>query len=79
MLDKKIQTALQEPYQRELFAKNVLNPVFGKLFSMQERPVEVSEKPTKSESAVIEKVLIYGTIQLEDGTEIFCYELNKVR
>ena len=32
-------------------------------------------QPNKSEQAVIQSVSIYGTINLEDGTEITCYEI----
>ena len=76
MLAEEIKKALQKPYQRELFAKDVLKPVFANTFILHERPIEVSEKPNKSELAVIEKVLIYGKIELEDGTEIVCYEIK---
>lgn len=72
-----IQTALQKPYDRILFGKEVLSPVFGSCFTMLDRPVPtaVGMRPNKSEQAVIQSVAIYGNIHLEDGTEITCYEI----
>lgn len=73
-----IQNALQKPYDRILFGKEVLSPVFGSCFTMLDRPVPSAGEmqPNKSEQAVIQSVSIYGTINLEDGTEITCYEIN---
>ncbi|MCU0417790.1 MAG: N-6 DNA methylase [Cytophagaceae bacterium] len=71
-----IQTALQKPYDRILFGKEVLSPVFGSCFNLSSSTVPASVQPNKSEQAVIQSVSIYGTINLEDGTEITCYEIN---
>jgi adenine-specific DNA-methyltransferase len=71
-----IQTALQKPYDRILFGKEVLSPVFGSCFNLSSSAVPASVQPNKSEQAVIKSVSIYGTINLEDGTEITCYEIN---
>ncbi|SCY97484.1 Eco57I restriction-modification methylase domain-containing protein [Flavobacterium caeni] len=71
-----IQTALQKPYDRILFGKEVLSPVFGSCFNLSSSAVPASVQPNKSEQAVIQSVSIYGTINLEDGTEITCYEIN---
>ncbi|MFN4007262.1 MAG: Eco57I restriction-modification methylase domain-containing protein [Chitinophagaceae bacterium] len=70
-----IQTALQKPYDRILFGKEVLSPVFGSCFNLSSSAVPASVQPNKSEQAVIQSVSIYGTIHLEDGTEITCYEI----
>lgn len=70
-----IQTALQKPYDRILFGKEVLSPVFGSCFNLSSSAVPASVQPNKSEQAVIQSVSIYGTINLEDGTEITCYEI----
>ncbi len=70
-----LQTALQKPYNRILFAREVLNPVFGSAFLMHSNPLIPSNQPNKTESATIDKVLIYGMINLDDGTEINCYEI----
>jgi adenine-specific DNA-methyltransferase len=70
-----IQTALQKPYDRILFGKEVLSPVFGSCFNLSSSAVPASVQPNKSEQAVIQSVSIYGTIKLEDGTEITCYEI----
>jgi len=71
-----LQTVLQKPYDRLLFAKKVLNPVFGSCFNLSSSVVPASVQPNKSEQAVIQSVSIYGTINLEDGTEITCYEIT---
>lgn len=73
-----IQTALQKPYDRLLFSKEVLSPVFSSCFTLLDRPVptSVGMQPNKSEQAVIQSVAIYGNINLEDGTEITCYEIT---
>jgi len=70
-----IQNALQNPYDRILFGKEVLSPVFGSCFTLRNSVIPVSVQPNKSEQAVIQTVSIYGTINLEDGTEITCYEI----
>lgn len=71
-----IQSALHKPYDRILFAKEVLSPVFGSAFSLNSTGVSASVQPNKTEQAVISSVTIYGLITLEDGTEITCYEIQ---
>jgi adenine-specific DNA-methyltransferase len=71
-----IQNALQKPYDRLLFGKEVLGPVFGSCFTLSTSAVPASVRPNKSEQAVIQSVAIYGNINLEDGTEITCYEIT---
>ncbi|GIV43106.1 MAG: hypothetical protein KatS3mg035_0229 [Bacteroidia bacterium] len=73
--EKQLQTALQKPYDRILFAKDVLSPVLGSCLNINTRPVPVSVQLNISEQAIIQSVSIYGTIYLEDGTEIACYEI----
>ena len=70
-----IQTALHKPYDKLLFAKEVLSPVFGSGFSLSSSSVLASVQPNKSEQTVIDSVSIYGNITLEDNTEIICYEI----
>ncbi|MBN1184212.1 MAG: N-6 DNA methylase [Bacteroidales bacterium] len=70
-----LQTALHKPYDRVLFAKEVLNPVFGSSFSLGSNLVSAQVIPNKSESAAIDKVWIYGNIQLDDDTDVTCYEI----
>lgn len=70
-----LQTALQKNYDRVLFGKEVLNPVFGSAFSLSTTAVPASVQPNKTEQSVIDKVAIYGNINLEDRTEITCYEI----
>lgn len=70
-----IQTILQKPYDRILFGKEVLSPVFGSCFTLSSAAVPASVQPNKSEQAIIDSVSIYGNIKLEDSTEVTCYEI----
>ena len=70
-----LQNALHKPYDRVLFSREVLSPVFGSGFTLNSSFVPASISPNKSESAAIDKVWIYGKIQLDDSTEITCYEV----
>lgn len=70
-----IQTALHKPYDKLLFAKEVLSPVFGSGFSLSSSSVLASVQPNKTDQTVIDSVSIYGNITLEDNTEITCYEI----
>ncbi len=70
-----LQNALHRPYDRVLFAREVLSPVFGSGFTLNSSLVPAGVLPSKSESVAIEKVWIYGNIQLDDSTEITCYEV----
>lgn len=70
-----LQNALHKPYDRFLFSREVLSPVFGSGFSLNSSLVPASVSPNKSEAAAIDKVWIYGKIQLDDSTEITCYEV----
>jgi len=70
-----IQQALQQPYDQKRFAAEVLKPVFGSTFSYAHAPSKPTILPTASEQAVIHEVLIYGSVSLEDGTEITCYQI----
>ena len=70
-----IQKALHKPYDRVLFAREVLSPVFGSGFTLSSTLIPASVTPNKSESAAIDKVWIYGNIRLDDSTEITCYEV----
>ena len=76
MATRKKTIQLQHPYDRMLFSKQVLHPVFGSSFKLLESVQNPLVEPTKSESSVISQVLIYGTITLEDGTDITCYEVT---
>ena len=70
-----LQNALHKPYDRVLFSREVLSPVFGSGFTLNSSLVPASISPNKSESAAIANVWIYGKIQLDDSTEITCYEV----
>ncbi|HRW20854.1 MAG TPA: hypothetical protein P5509_02675, partial [Bacteroidales bacterium] len=70
-----LQNALHKPYDRILFSREVLSPVFGSGFTLNSSLVPASVSPNKSESAAIANVWIYGKIQLDDSTEITCYEV----
>ena len=70
-----LQNALHKPYDRVLFSREVLSPVFGSGFTLNSSLIPAGVLPNKSESAAIDKVWIYGNIQLDDNTEITCYEV----
>jgi hypothetical protein len=70
-----LQNALHKPYDRVLFSREVLSPVFGSGFTLNSFLIPAGVLPNKSESAAIDKVWIYGNIQLDDNTEITCYEV----
>ena len=70
-----LQNALHKPYDRVLFSREVLSPVFGSGFTLNSSLAPAPVSPNKSESAAIDKVWIYGKIQLDDSTEITCYEV----
>lgn len=70
-----IQNALHKTYDRLLFAKEVLSPIFGSAFTLNSNLIEASVLPNQSEAKIIDKVYIYGKIDLEDGTEVTCYEI----
>src|SRR5690606_5031618 len=71
-----LRNTLQKPYDRILFSKEVLSPVFNNGFSLSSSLIKANIIPTQSEAHVISDVYIYGQISLEDGTEITCYEVN---
>lgn len=70
-----LQNVLHKPYDRVLFSREVLSPVFGSGFTLNSSLVPASVSPNKSESAAIANVWVYGKIQLDDSTEITCYEV----
>lgn len=70
-----LQNALHKPYDRVLFSREVLSPVFGSGFTLNSSLIPASVSPNKSESAAIANVWVYGKIQLDDSTEITCYEV----
>jgi len=70
-----LQQALHKPYDRVLFSREVLSPVFGSGFTLNSSLVPAPLSPNKSESAAIANVWIYGKIQLDDSSEITCYEV----
>lgn len=70
-----LQNALHKPYDRVIFSRELLSPVFGSGFKLNSSLVPAAVSPNKSESVAIDKVWIYGNIQLDDSTEIICYEV----
>src|SRR5690554_1758924 len=71
-----LQQALQKPYDRLLFAKDVLNQVFDNNLRLLQSPALVPIELTRSEKKVIKSISTYGTIILDDGTEVRCYEVT---
>lgn len=70
-----LQNTLHKPYDRVLFSREVLSPVFGSGFNLSSSLIPAPVPPNKSESAAIDKVSIYANITLDDSTEITCYEV----
>lgn len=70
-----IQEALRLKYNRVLFAKEILSPIFGPGFSLHTSAVDVSQEPNQTEARVIQKAQVYGKIVLDDTTEVNCYEI----
>jgi len=70
-----LQNALHKPYDRILFSREVLSPVFGAGFKLNSSLIPAPVTPNKSESAAIKTVGIYANITLDDSTEITCYEV----
>lgn len=70
-----LQKVLHKPYDRVIFSREILSPVFGSGFTLNSSLIPAPVIPNKSESAAIDKVWIYGNIQLDDSTEITCYEV----
>ncbi|MEX2567999.1 MAG: hypothetical protein WD431_18775, partial [Cyclobacteriaceae bacterium] len=68
--------ALAKPYDRLLFAKDVLKPVFGSNFTLEQELRPTSEEPTKTEKQSIKSVGKYGQITLDDGRTVACYEIE---
>lgn len=71
----KLQSVLKYPYDRQLFIKEVLVPVFGSSFKFYTTPLTPATKPNNTELTVINKVGIYGSVQLDDDMEVICYEI----
>ncbi|MEX1135395.1 MAG: Eco57I restriction-modification methylase domain-containing protein [Balneolales bacterium] len=67
--------ALEKPYDRILFARDVLKPVFGSSFNLESDLRPTREEPNKTEKQSIKSVGYYGTIQLDDGRKVTCYEV----
>lgn len=77
-----LQQSLQKPYDRLLFSKDVLSKLFNSNLKLLQSVAPASIQPTASERKVIDSVSVYGTVILEDGAEITCYEIilqSKVR
>jgi len=70
----KISEHLQRAYDRKLFGKNLLKPIFN-TFQLFEIPIRQEIGLTKNEEKVIDNVFIYGTIELKDFSNVSCYEI----
>ena len=68
--------ALAKPYDRILFARDVLKPVFGNNFTLENELRPTREEPNKTEKQSIQSVGYYGTVQLDDGRAVTCYEVE---
>ena len=68
-------SALQKPYNRLLFATDVLSRVFTK-FDLHEEAIIPNKLPNATEQRVVQSVHQYAAIALEDDTNIICYEIE---
>lgn len=68
--------ALAKPYDRILFARDVLKPVFGSSFKLESELRPTREEPNKTEKQSIRSVGYYGKIQLDDDRPVMCYEIE---
>ena len=65
---------LQKPYDRTLFATDVLNRIFGSRFAFY--PIaSAPETLTETDKKVIQSVVTFGLITLDDGSQVNCYEI----
>ena len=62
-----LQNALHKPYDRVLFSREVLSPVFGSGFTLNSSLVPAVVLPSKSESAAIDKVLLQPKVRIEQS------------
>ena len=62
-------------YDRTLFIKEVLNPMFDGHLESFKNPVKFNDSLTKSESGIIDTAVQYGRINMDDSSEVFCYEI----
>lgn len=69
-------STLQKPYDRVLFATDVLNPIFVAGLDLYEQAVTSAEPPNQTESKVIKSVQQYASVALEDGKNVTCYEVE---
>lgn len=68
--------ALEKPYDRILFSRDVLKPVFGSNFTLESELRPTAEEPNKTEKQSIKSVGIYGRIKLDDNRPVVCYEIE---
>jgi hypothetical protein len=70
------QKALQQAYDRNIFIKDVLSPVFGQHLRISNLPLWADDELNASDKRVIESVQKYGRIQLADFSSVTCYEIR---
>ncbi len=70
----KIAEILNRKYDLKTFGQNILKAIFPsfEMWSSQ----NVSEELTVTEKKTINQAYTYGRVELEDGTEITCYEIH---
>ena len=77
-----LQKSLQKPYERRVFAGEVLTTIFQSRIQILSSPLDKTADLSKGEANLMQKVLQYGKITLDDGTAVTCYEItlhNQVR
>ena len=71
-----LQKSLQKPYERRLFAGEVLTAIFQNRIQILSSPLNETANLTTGEAALMQQVLQYGKIVLDDGTPVTCYEIT---
>jgi len=71
-----LQQALQKPYERRVFITEILQPVFQNKLQIPTSPIDETPNLSQTETSLIKQVLRYGSIALDDDTDIICYEIT---
>ncbi|NLT50624.1 MAG: hypothetical protein GXX85_06895 [Ignavibacteria bacterium] len=71
-----LKKSLQKNYNRTLFANEILKPVFQNGLTLLSVPQNVTADLTKRDAEIIDSVVIYGKISLEDSNEVTLYEIT---
>ena len=71
-----LQKSLQKPYERRVFAGEVLTTIFQNRVKILASPINETADLTTGEASLMKQVLQYGKIILDDDTDVRCYEIT---